>query len=104
MIRDRRALIWTMISVLAVALILNKVDDLFGREVGLLVWLYAAAAVVDLVILGLYLHQRRRRRVWPLSAHLPLRRYGRPARASGAAFADSEHRCIAVGEGRTAPH
>jgi hypothetical protein len=63
LIRDRRDLIWTLLSVFAVALILNKVDDLFGREVSWLVWLYAVAAVVDLVILGLYLRQRRQRRV-----------------------------------------
>jgi hypothetical protein len=61
--RDRRDLIWTLLSVFAVALILNKLDDLFGREVSWLVWLYAVAAVVDLVILGLYLRQRRQRRV-----------------------------------------
>ncbi len=61
--RDRRALIWTLLSVFAVALILNKVDDLFGREVSWLVWLYAVAAVLNLIILGSYLYQRRQRRV-----------------------------------------
>jgi hypothetical protein len=45
------------------ALILNHVDDLFGREVRGLVWLYAVAVVVDLVILGEYLSQRRRGQV-----------------------------------------
>jgi hypothetical protein len=63
LIRDRRDLIWTLLSVFAVALILNKVDNLFGREVSWLIWLYAVAAVVDLAILGLYLRQRRQRRV-----------------------------------------